>query len=215
MIILYSCPKNLNSFFLAAYFMVLSTYGIAHYYATESSSPVGLAITFNHFSPLWVLAGPLLFFYVRGTLSDNFHWRKYDWLHGIPFIIYLISVGPYYITPFDEKISIAKSIQENVDNMKSIRVNLFFSPQFNFLFRSFHLFAYQLFCIVLLARSQSRISVQTTPAPQLKLVFRWLWSMLTINVLLSVSYFIVLILAISDHISTSQIVQYPFHVISG
>jgi len=214
-IILYSCPKNSNSAFLASYFIVLSTYGFTHYFAISTKSALGLAITYNHFSPLWVLAGPFLFFYVRGIVSDNYSWRKYDWIHFLPFLAFLINVLPYYFIPFSEKLAIAYKIQADLGTLKNLFINLLFGPKFSFLFRSAHLLIYQIASIVFLYRYQNRILKNTVSEEQIKLVLRWLWVLLCVSLLLSITFFSVIAPFIANTSNAERILHHPFHLVSG
>jgi hypothetical protein len=70
-------------------------YGIAHYFVLYGKSPFWLAIFYNHFTPLMLLLGPLLFFYVRGTLNDTSILKKSDAFHFIPAVIHLIGIVRY------------------------------------------------------------------------------------------------------------------------
>ena len=102
----YNWGINRNTIYLGAFFSILATYGLTHYFTIYTYSPFWLAIFFSNFSPLWFLVGPLLLFYYRGTLTDNSRLKKSDIIHFVPFIIQLVGTFPYLISPFSHKIEI-------------------------------------------------------------------------------------------------------------
>ena len=90
---------NRNSIFLSGFIYVLSSYSLIHYVLFFKKSVFLLAIFYNNTAPIGFLIGPLLYFYVRGTLFDNSKLTKKDYLHLIPAFINLVSITPYLLTP--------------------------------------------------------------------------------------------------------------------
>ena len=114
-LIIYNWRLNPNAILLALFFMSFGSYGITHYFVVYSHSPFWVAIFYTHFSPLWLLPGPLLYFYVKGTLEDKTNVRWKDAWHLMPFLINLIGITPYIIQPFSYKINLAETILSNLD----------------------------------------------------------------------------------------------------
>lgn len=105
--------------------MLFSTYLLTYYFCTESEDPIWIAIFYSNFTPFWYLLGPFLYFYVRNTISDNSHFRKGDYLHFLPFLIHLINMVPYLISPFSYKMEVAKLIIADFNNVRLIgRISL-------------------------------------------------------------------------------------------
>ena len=68
------------------------------------------------FLPLSYIIGPLLFIYVRTTISDNKHFKKTDWLHFIAAFLILLATLPYTSLSFDKKFEIAYQIVKITEN---------------------------------------------------------------------------------------------------
>lgn len=215
LILIYSCPKNCNAVFLALYLLFLSTYGLTHHFATDNNSIIELAVTYNHFSPFWVLIGPMIYFYVRGTLSDNNKWRQNDWIHFIPFILFLINVTPYFFVPFKEKIELVTQIQKNLNQLRDLKVNLIFGPKFSFLFRSIQLLGYQIAGIIILYQYEKMDVSINVSSNQKKIVTRWLWILLGVSVLLSLSFFSAVAPFLVGSDSPIRVSNHPYLFIAG
>src|SRR3954452_18732368 len=58
--------------------------------------------------PLSLLFGPLLYFYIHLLTKGNFP-RRYGW-HLIPFVLYLLSLIPFYSQSAEEKIAFGEQV---------------------------------------------------------------------------------------------------------
>jgi AraC-like DNA-binding protein len=82
-------------------------------------------------------------------------------------------------------------IVENIDNVKKIKVNLFFDSQFNFIFRIVLLAFYVVYSIHLLRKfSKKKKKFQNIPRKQYTIIYRWLVLLLSLVSLLIVNFFI-------------------------
>jgi hypothetical protein len=79
--------KNHGIIYLSAFISLLSVYAITVSLMTEGGSVWLFAILMNHASPFFYLIPVLLFFYVRTTITDSIRFKKYDFLHFVPFFI--------------------------------------------------------------------------------------------------------------------------------
>lgn len=214
--VLYSYKKNTHTLFLAAYFCILANYGMTHYFTTTLQSDFWLAIFYNHFSPLWVLVGPFLFFYVRGTVEDKTGIRKMDWIHFIPFLTYLITTGPYYIKPFSEKLEIARLIHENLDNLKVIKGNLIFNATINFILRPTLLLIYIIASLSILYKYYIHKKQSTNiPVQQRRVTYRWLFLICLSSFMLVASFLKLTYNYTQVNISYQKLGNEPFHLMSG
>ena len=102
-------------------------------------------VSFVHWLPLSYLLGPLLFFYVKTTLSDNNKLEKWDWLHLLPAAFIVINCLPFTTLPFEQKAQIAHEIV-NVTENYTLDFN-FVSFEFILYSRSIHLLCYAIFSI--------------------------------------------------------------------
>jgi AraC-like DNA-binding protein len=97
-------------------------------------------VCFVNWLPLSYLLGPLLFYYVKTTLSDSNKLSKWDWLHLTPAFLTIINCLPFTTLPFEQKKQIAHEIVNITENY-SLNFN-FVSFEFILLSRSVHLFIY-------------------------------------------------------------------------
>jgi AraC-like DNA-binding protein len=171
----YNWSSNRNVIFLGLLLSFISIYALAHYWLVIDFNATLSAILFNHFTPAYLLVGPLLYFYVRGVLADDFIWKNTDWFHIAPALIQLIAISPYLFTvSFSEKITLVQELTQNSDEVLSMRFNMFFSTLQNSLFRFLSVIIYWVisFRLILqfLFKSRSSISYNL----QRSVVIRWL-----------------------------------------
>ncbi len=185
---------NKNSLFLSLFFIVMSIYGITHYFTLYGKSVVLLALFFNNISALMLLLGPLLFFYVRGTVLDKEGLTWKDGVHFLPFSIHLIGITPYLFSSFEYKKNIAAQILKNVDSMKTMDLNLFYTVPESFIIRSGLFLAYVLYLIGFVWYSRSSINKnKSIPSEQFSIAYRWLFFLLFVLLFLIVNFLMVTI----------------------
>lgn len=207
---------NKNAIFLALFLISASMYGIAHYFVLYGESPFWLAIFYNHFTPLMLLLGPLLFFYVRGTLDDTTHLKKSDIFHFIPAVIHLIGIVPYSLQSFSEKTQIASRIIENIDAILDINTNYFYSTTVNFIIRPVLLLIYILYCMYLIWKRFSGSNFDTNiPKRQLLISFRWLIILIMSLFFIVVEFLIITFNSIQDKPSVGLVNSYQLYILSG
>ena len=188
-LIIYNWKLNKNAIFIGLFFSLIAIYGLVHYFVVYGKSVFWLTLFYNHFSPFFLLAGPFLYFYVRGTLKDRQGLKRKDVLHFIPALIHLIGVLPYCFSSFSYKESVAKMIVNNIDNVKKIRVNIFFDSEFNFILRLLLLTFYVVFSFILLRKFvKKKNKFQNTPRKQYIIITRWLTLLLTLVSLLIINF---------------------------
>lgn len=182
---------NKNAIFLAITFILIAIYGLTHYFTVYGKSAFWMALFYNNISPLMLMPGPFLYFYIRGTLNDKQGLQWKDSLHFIPAIIHFIGVIPYYITPFSYKESICRLLIADLENIKKIEWNVFFNSEFNFSFRIIMLFIYVSYSMVLLWKfSNNSKKQENIPFKQYSITFRWLAFLLVLIFLLDINYVI-------------------------
>ncbi len=190
-LIIYNWKLNNNAVFIGLFFSLIALYGLVHYFVIYGKSVFWLAIFYNHLSPFFLLAGPFLYFYVRGTLKDRQGLKAKDFVHFIPTIIHFVGILPYTFSSFYYKEKVAKAIIENMDNLKRINVNVLFNHQFSFIFRLLTLTFYLIYSFNLLSKfSKKYKKIQKTPQRQYVIINRWITILLCLVALLLVNYFI-------------------------
>ncbi len=208
--------SNKNVAYLSLFLIGSSIYGIAHYLVVYGKSPFWLAIFYNHFTPLMLLLGPLLFFYVRGTLNDTSKLKKWDAVHCIPALIHLAGIIPYTFLPFEEKLRIAHAIINNIDAIISININYFYSTAISFVIRPILLLSYILYCIVLLWKRFKNPKLDLdVPQKQLFISLRWLVILLVSLFFIVIEFLIITYNSITIKPSVGLVNSYPLYILSG
>lgn len=190
-LVIFNWKVNRNILFLAFFLITIAWYGLAHYFTVYGNSVFWIAIFYNHFTPIMVLTGPALFFYIRGTLKDNTALKPKDLIHFVPALLTFIGILPYYFIPFSEKKIIAEQIRDNLDVIKTLDLNVFFTMTQNFLMRITLFFAYLNYCIYLLWKfSPYKTSNHHAPSKQLVISYRFLVALCGVSLFLLINFFI-------------------------
>jgi hypothetical protein len=206
---------NKNTIYLGGFFSILATYGLTHYFTLYTYSPFWLAVFFSNFSPFWFLAGPLLFFYYRGTLTDNPRLKKWDIVHFIPFLIQLVGTFPYLLSPFSHKIEVATAILNDLNVITSVRVNWISTPIVNFFARPVLVFMYLGYITYMLSKHNPKSQRIKVPVQQYKLIYRWLIILAITTAILILNFFL-LSLSLSKQTVTATFINSQFtHIFSG
>jgi AraC-like DNA-binding protein len=207
---------NKNAAYLSLFLISSSIYGIAHYFVMYGKSPFWLAIFYNHFTPLMLLLGPFLYFYIRGTLDDTYSLKKIDFIHFIPAIIHLIGIIPYTLQPFSEKLQIATQIIDNIDALLKIQINYFYDTKVSFVIRPVLLLCYILYCMYLIwKRFSSTTFDRNIPKKQLLISLRWLIVLIVSLFFIVVEFLIITYNSIHIKPSVGLINSYSSYILSG
>jgi AraC-like DNA-binding protein len=208
--------RNKHAICLSAFLCIVSLYGLTHYFVLFGKSAFWLAFFYNHFTPLYLLLGPSLLFYVRGVLFDSECISKKDLLHGIPALIQLLGILPYIVTPFTTKLDYAHQIQTNFDSIVNLNLNQFYDADISFLIRVSLFLIYILYSIYLLARQLPTINQQKqVPQKQFLLLMRWMWILVSCSLIITLYLLSLTLLAIFGTPKEAFNSSYLFHIISG
>lgn len=144
-LIYYLSSLNRSNIFLALFFLCCNLVVLVYFGLHFSKNIFWEGVCFVHWLPLSYLLGPLLFFYVKTTLTDNKKLKKWDWLHLIPAALCLLATLPFTSLPFKEKMETAHRIV-NITN--DYRIN-FYIVDFEFILvsRSLHVIFYSILSI--------------------------------------------------------------------
>jgi len=138
-----------------------------------------VAILLVNFTPIFLLTGPMLFFYVRGVLRDDYKFEKFDWLHFIPALILLINILPHLFSSYAYKLSFAERVLINPAEILN-NINLFIPSAYNFFLRPIIGLIYVGVCMRLMLL---KFKFEKPENKQSLLIYRWL-SLLIFNTLL-------------------------------
>ena len=157
-LLFFNSKKYSSSIYLGVFFLLVSHYGFCQYVLLYSKSVflielllLGFAIVFP---PLYLI-GPVLYWYVRSVLTDNYRLKRKDIWHLAPMIIYLLAALPFTFVPLSEKISAAKEVVNDVGYIQYFKATFLsdiFSVPAIYLSRPVLILAYTIWAIVLWIR---------------------------------------------------------------
>ena len=141
--------------FLGLFFLTISLYGINQYAMLYSKNVFLVALVITNISFTSYLIGPMLYWYIRSTLSDSSRLKWTDLLHLLPVLVYLAAALPYILTNFSYKVEIAKEIINNVGFVATFKFTVLseiFSNITLYLSRPLLILVYTLWSVGLLIR---------------------------------------------------------------
>ncbi len=186
-LLIFNSHINRAIYFLVVYLTSIALYGILHHLIFFNTSGFKLAIINIHLIPIYFLAGPMLFFYVRNTLTDSNKLRLKDYIHFLPFTISLIAILPYIPMDFTYKIKVAQLFIDNPDSIKSIKTNILYPNYLNVIFRPVSLLAYCIGCIWIIWEYTTK-QRDSSPISQKKWIIKWLSCISIASLLVGLSY---------------------------
>lgn len=182
----YLSSLNRSNIFLALFFLCCNLVVMVYYGLHFTKDLFWEGVSFVHWLPLSYLLGPLLFFYVKTTLSDNNKLEKWDWLHLIPAAFIIINCLPFTTLPFDQKANIAHEIV-NVTENYALDFN-FVSFEFILYSRSIHLLSYAVFSIgFFYARSKKMIQENNSRYSNHSVISRWIYLLCLMQIIIAVN----------------------------
>lgn len=175
LLVAFNVKRNKNVIFLAAFLFLFSLYGLTHYIVTIYKSVYWGAVLYVNFTPLYLLSGPFLYFYVRNSLTDRYDLSRKDLLHFIPFVVHAIGLIPYLFSPFSEKIDFIKKLYASPELIINAQVNTFFDTNENFIIRLSLLIIYATVDIFLIHRYSRKKLNSVISLEKKQLTLRWLY----------------------------------------
>jgi AraC-like DNA-binding protein len=208
--------KNKNAIYVGLFLIIVSLYGITHYFVLFGQSPFWLALFYNHFTPLYLLLGPLLFFYIRVTLTDCASLFKKDYFHFIPALIQAVGIFPYLLTPFEIKLQNAERIINNIDSLLYLNLNLFYNADVSFLIRVGLFLIYIMYCGYLLISYAPIIRKENAiPNKQYKVSLKWLTLLVVCSFIITLYLLTITVLSFYSSPKEAFANSYALHLISG
>lgn len=126
-----------GNYYLASFFLINALWGIVVYGTHYAQSSVFGAVVYGHFTPIIFLTGPFLYFYIRSVIRDEFALRPKDYLHFLPFVIFVFALIPYAQIDFDQKVKLIDVVRglpnhpvEALTQLVPHTVSILFRPLF-------------------------------------------------------------------------------------
>lgn len=176
--------SNKANIYLFFFLLINNIYSLAHYAIMYSGNKQFGAIMLVNFTPLYLLLGPMFYFYVRGLLKDDSTLSKIDFIHFIPAILFLINISPYLFKSWEYKLDYAFNVIHNPRAMLNLDY-LFIPPAISFLTRPVFAFSYVIASVILMIRKGLDENYSTNQA---KLIFKWLLLLVIISSVLYVGF---------------------------
>lgn len=188
-LIIYNWNENKTAIYLGGFLFLVAWYAVTHYFVAIQKDPFWFAIFYGNFAFLNLAAGPLIYFYIRGTIQDTAQLRPKDAIHFIPFSINLIGLLPYILSPFSEKLALADKILADFSTLPNYQIDRIVPIQVNYIMRQLLILGYSFYSIVSLYQFKQRQKDSQT-SPQYSITFRWLFAFLLITIISTASYLI-------------------------
>lgn len=182
----YLSSLNRSNIFLALFFLCCNLVVMVYYGLHFTKDLFWEGVSFVNWLPLSYLLGPLLFFYVKTTLSDNNKLEKWDWLHLLPAAFIIINCLPFTTLPFDQKAQIAHEIV-NVTENYALDFN-FVSFEFILYSRSIHLLCYAVFSIgFFYVHSKKMLQENNSRSSNHSIISRWIYLLCLMQIIIAVN----------------------------
>jgi AraC-like DNA-binding protein len=178
-----------SSVYLAGFFFLTSLYSLSIYvlYYSKSELLVSIVLIYANFSIF--LHGPMLYWYIRSTLTDNPRLKRNDAWHLVPAAIFLLFSLPYIFSPMDEKLKIASELVKNINNILISKPPILYPlipAQFVILVKALHVFTYTFVSTWMLA-SYLKTGKKNRIIPGQRDMTKWLMVLLGFLLILAVS----------------------------
>jgi AraC-like DNA-binding protein len=185
-LIYYLSSLNRSNIFLALFFLCCNLIVLVYFGLHFSKNIFWEGFCFVNWLPLSYLLGPLLFYYVKTTLTDNNKLKKWDWLHLIPAILCIFVTLPYTSLPFKEKMETAHQIV-NITNDYRVNFN-FVNFEFILISRSLHVVFYSLLAFVYFKWNTNKAFKQNQTLPSNhKVLQRWFFILCSIQIIIALN----------------------------
>ncbi len=215
-LLIFNWRINKNATYLSLLFIILATYGITHYFTLYGQSAFWLAFCYTHFSAFWLLPGPLLYFYVRGTLSDQQGLSWKDSWHFIPAFVHLIGILPYLMQPFSYKLEVAQSIHQNMDALKTIKVSWLYPSTVSYFMRTGLLIAYALYTTKMLWDYKPTLNEMILiPQQQYQITLKYLVLLNACILIAALGFLFITLVFTNTKVRGEVISAMPVHYVSG
>jgi AraC-like DNA-binding protein len=176
--------SNKANIYLFFFLLINNIYSLAHYATVYSGNKFFIAIMLVHFTPFYLLIGPLFFFYIRGLLIDDHKLEKLDYLHFIPAVLFFINISPYFFSGWDHKMEYATNVLIDTKNILNIDY-IFMAPGISFLTRPIIALGYVIASMVLIFRRGRNENYLTHQA---KLIFKWILLLVVTSIILYLGF---------------------------
>lgn len=197
-----------GNMYLAIFFFLINLEEFAIYALHITKDPLLSTIVLLNFAPLFFLIGTAFYFYIRSVISNSARVNRSDLWHLLPTIIIFLILTPYYIQPFELKLSLAKAIGKDMHAYLHGFPILIPQAYINLL-RSVSIFGYICYALYIYYKNLPRIRLHSVISIQQRRSFE-LWLLFTsgCSFILSLAYLVASIeLVVIDKIAFFESAQ--------
>ena len=200
-----------HSLYLAGAMAAMAVYFANHYLFIYGPSAFWLAFTYAHMTPIHLLLGPFLFFYVRGVLTDRHRVSRRDLLHFVPALLDLVTRIPYFGVPWSTKLWMAQEMIRDPNRLHDFSGYFLLPPSVALPLRLMSMICYTAYCLWMVYRFQVRRMRQLQDPPKTaSAVIRFLIHLLSVCLFTEGSFFILqAVFLTSRDLTTGYIVSNP------
>lgn len=171
----YNWRLNRNVLFLSIYLVILSIEITTSKLFYFGGSKVLYALLLNNPSPLYMLKGPMLYFFVRGLIRDEFMLSKKDAVHFLPSLLQFLFLVPYLVLPFSEKMAVADSLMGNPQIYTTVTLGYVYPHTWNNIFRAVQTMFYIVLVVTIFVNFYRKQIRKSDVLPDIyKSTFTWL-----------------------------------------
>jgi AraC-like DNA-binding protein len=192
-----------SSIYLAGFFCLISLYSLFIYILFYSKSVILVSIVYINLTSVTYLIGPVIYWYTRSILKDNYRLRKIDFLHLLPAVIFFVTSLPYIFSPYQEKLNIAEELVRRIEFMGSYKPTVLYDllpAGVIFLSRTVLVLAYTVTCIWMLFRYISGGKTDRVISQQ-RYMTKWLMVLLGFLLILTISHTFFVLDAVTERTS--------------
>lgn len=182
--------KTANKY-LGGFFFFISLFILSQYSGLYGNSEVFVAVFASAPTPFVFLIGPLSYLYIRSVLKDDSTLKKRDALHFILFLLEFAGMVPYYLSSWENKLSVARTILSDDWHVTHLSLNVIFVSPINSYLRPLHILFYLVFDFSLLRLYYNRSKKGLVPANQAQIVKKWLLAFMTVFAFFLIVYCLV------------------------
>jgi AraC-like DNA-binding protein len=216
----YNARKNASTIYLGVFFLLISLYGFYQYVLIHSKSVLlieFLLVGFVFVFPPLYLIGPVVYWYTRSILADDFKLKQWDLIHLLPMIIFFFAALPYIFVPFSEKAEAARELVNDVSYMqyyKATWLSELFSVSAIYLSRPVLVLVYTIWSGVLCLRYFYEKKLSTVISKQ-RFMKSWICLLLISLFLLVVSHTLLIRQVFAMHFSELAFTLNVLRILSG
>ena len=182
---------------LLALFLLFAVWCVIIYLAIYYGWIVNTPHLYKTAAPINYLLPPLTYLYVRAVLFNEKKFSAKDIWHFIPFVLFFLNYIPFFILPIIEKSMIVQLAIKNYSTSYQYQAGIV-PESVSFIFRILQSLIYLIFQWRLIFQFK-KIKINIEFDKQIKVVLKWLKILTWASTLFVISFFLLVVLALSSN----------------